>query len=275
MSATPELEQSPLNKKISYSAKYSPQLLYPIERSLQRQQFEWNGKLPFYGADIWTGYELSWLNERGKPVQSLVTLSFPCTSPYLIESKSLKLYLNSFHQTSLASTEAVRQTLIHDLSQAAGEGVDVLLTELSAYEPGFAMPWQGTCLDTLDVDIHHYNVEPSLLSAGGAEVCEALYSDLLKSNCPVTGQPDWGSLFIRYTGPHIDHAGLLRYIISYRQHTDFAEHCVESIYDHLMRFCHPRELTVYARYVRRGGLDINPFRTNFEAVPPNTRLSRQ
>jgi 7-cyano-7-deazaguanine reductase len=270
-----ECEASPLGSSVNYSSVYQPQLLYPIERGLQRQQWKWSTGLPFHGADLWTAYELSWLDSKGKPVAATATLTFTADSPYLVESKSLKLYLGSLHQTLFSDVAAIRQVICDDLTKACGAlvGVDIYL--LSAANTGY-VEWQGTCLDAIDVEVEHYRVNQQLLQTNkSCIVSESVYTHLFKSNCPVTGQPDWASVLICYKGPQIDHASLLAYLISYRQHTDFHEHCVEAIFTDLQQYCAADQLSVYARYVRRGGLDINPFRSNFEAVPANERLWRQ
>lgn len=271
---------SPLGKSSEYKAEYDPALLYPIPRSLSRQALGLTeAGLPFMGQDIWTGYELSWLNLNGLPQVALIEFSLPYDSPNIIESKSIKLYLNSFNQTRLASSAEVRQRIEQDFSAAAGAEVAVTLSPLRQIMPltSFAQdPWLGECIDEQDVAICDYLPNAELLSVtAGQEVEESLYSDLLKSNCPVTGQPDWASVWIRYRGCRIDRAGLLKYIVSFRQHQDFHEHCVERIYCDILARCQPQQLEVYARYTRRGGLDINPYRSSKENVPERVRLIRQ
>jgi 7-cyano-7-deazaguanine reductase len=269
---------SPLGKPTEYRADYAPELLYPIPRQLKRDELGISAAaLPFVGEDIWNAYELSWLNTKGKPVVALASFRVPATSPNLIESKSFKLYLNSLNQSSFAETETVQQTLIRDLSAAAGAPVSVNIEVLSSRpQPMLGYP-QGILLDELDVVCDTYQPAPQqLITVDGEKVEEILYSHLLKSNCLVTGQPDWAMVVIRYRGRPIDHAGLLRYIVSFRNHNEFHEQCVERIYCDITRQCAPDALAVYARYTRRGGLDINPFRSSGEfPVPENVREVRQ
>ena len=269
---------SPLGKPTEYRADYAPELLYPIPRQLKRDELGVSAAaLPFVGEDIWNAYELSWLNAKGKPVVALASFRVPATSPNLVESKSFKLYLNSFNQTPFADTETVQQTLAGDLSAAAGAAVDVKIELLSSRpQPTLGYP-QGILLDELDIVCDTYQPAPQqLLTVDGEKVEEILYSHLLKSNCLVTGQPDWAMVVIRYRGRPIDHAGLLRYIVSFRGHNEFHEQCVERIYCDITRQCAPDALAVYARYTRRGGLDINPFRSSGEfSVPENIREARQ
>ncbi|MEN9481062.1 MAG: hypothetical protein RLZZ298_2457 [Pseudomonadota bacterium] len=269
---------SPLGKPTEYCAEYAPELLYPIPRQLKRDELGISAAtLPFVGEDLWNAYELSWLNAKGKPVVALASFRVPATSPNLVESKSFKLYLNSFNQTPFADTETVQQTLAGDLSAAAGAAVDVKIELLSSRpQPTLGYP-QGILLDELDIVCDTYQPAPQqLLTVDGEKVEEILYSHLLKSNCLVTGQPDWAMVVIRYRGRPIDHAGLLRYIVSFRGHNEFHEQCVERIYCDITRQCAPDMLAVYARYTRRGGLDINPFRSSGEfSVPENIREARQ
>lgn len=270
------LKTAPLGKKTEYVEEYCPELLYPVERKLARDLIGLQGtKLPFGGFDIWNGMELSWLGPKGKPEIGIAVFIFPCTSPCIVESKSFKLYLNSFNQSIFPSFEAVRETMEKDLSNAAGAPVQVSLIPAQKAEGQLAHELPGVCLDLLDISINDYEFNPNHLRGGGAHVEETLHSNLLKSNCLATGQPDWGSLLIRYKGPKIDHEGLLKYIISFRRHSGFAEHCVERVFYDIQERCQPQSLTVYARYTRRGGLDINPFRSNFEKEADNLRQIRQ
>ena len=260
-------ESSLLGQAVAYRDTYAPELLFPIERQLKRDELGLSAEaLPFVGEDLWNAYELSWLDSRGKPVVALGEFRVPASSPRLIESKSLKLYLNAFNQQRFADVEAVRQLIAQDLSAAAGALVGVRLSPLSE-QPlrRFGYP-QGVCLDTLDIDIDRYLPAPESLRAGGHEVEETLYSHLLKSNCLVTGQPDWGMLVVRYRGPAIEREGLLRYIVSFRSHNEFHEQCVERVFCDLLARCKPVRLAVWARYTRRGGLDINPFRATHVAL---------
>ncbi|OGO91931.1 MAG: NADPH-dependent 7-cyano-7-deazaguanine reductase QueF [Coxiella sp. RIFCSPHIGHO2_12_FULL_42_15] len=269
-------ESSPLGKKSIYSESYDSSLLFSIVRSRNRAQIGIKEKLPFNGCDVWNAYELSWLNEKGKPIVAIGKLVFPCESPNLVESKSLKLYLNSFNNTRFNSTEKVVQILTQDLSRAAGMPVQVEIAELNSVEPSWIGVFQGICLDELDIECEHYQIEPDYLTVSKNPVFEVLYSHLLKSNCLVTNQPDWGSVQIIYKGNKINHEGLLKYLISFRQHNEFHEPCVERIFVDIMRRCQPSELTIYARYTRRGGLDINPWRSTLSCdVVDNLRLLRQ
>ncbi|TKC89642.1 NADPH-dependent 7-cyano-7-deazaguanine reductase QueF [Trinickia terrae] len=272
-------EHSPLGKTTTYSEQYDPTLLFPIPRSKAREEIGIGAQLPFFGTDIWNAYELSWLNPRGKPQIAIATFYIPADSPNIVESKSFKLYLGSFAQTQVESLDALRDMLKRDVSAAAGASVSVRLATPSAEFAKLKLEeFEGLSLDRLDLDADVYHPDPSLLKAAlnEAPVEETLFSNLLKSNCPVTGQPDWGSVQVHYVGPQIDHAGLLRYIISYRSHTGFHEQCVERIFVDIMRECQPVKLAVYARYTRRGGLDINPFRTSYNLpMPDNARLARQ
>ena len=270
-----------LGQQSAYISQYTPALLQPVPRSLNRDDLGLGNlgpdkSLPFQGCDVWTLYELSWLNAKGKPMVALGEVAVPATSPNLIESKSFKLYLNSFNQTRCDSLEAVQELLVKDLSACAGAEVSVTLFPLDqAPHQIAALP--GECIDEQDIEIDSYEFDQTLLegAAGTDIVEETLHSHLLKSNCLVTRQPDWGSLVIHYRGPRLNREKLLRYLISFRQHNEFHEQCIERIFIDLKHFCGPSQLTVYARYTRRGGLDINPFRSDWERVPANLRLIRQ
>ena len=267
-----------LGKQVDYEFEYNPGLLQGVPRSLSRDTLDLaNSSLPFDGIDTWTGYELSWLNLKGKPNVAILECHVPITSENLIESKSFKLYLNSFNQTKFASAEDVRQVLQADLSACAGEPVEVKLILPEQFTSLQFKEFEGTLLDSLDVEIEQYSPNTQFLAVAksGAEVKETLISHLLKSNCLITSQPDWASIQIRYEGKAIEHEGLLKYLISFRQHNEFHEQCVERIYNDIMQHCQPDKLTVCARYTRRGGLDINPFRSNYEAPYANHRQARQ
>ncbi|MBL8448273.1 MAG: NADPH-dependent 7-cyano-7-deazaguanine reductase QueF [Zoogloeaceae bacterium] len=260
------LDDSLLGRPVSYQSTFSPQLLFPIRRQGKRDELGIAADaLPFSGWDLWNAYELSWLSPQGKPVVALGQFRVPADSPHLIESKSLKLYLNSFNQTIFASRDAVAATVGADLTRAAGAPVAVRIFNLSEVQParhGGGLPPGAILLDDLEVTISTYELDPSLLRTEGVQRDECLVSHLLKSNCLVTGQPDWGSVMIRYRGPAIDRAGLLAYLVSFREHNEFHEQCVERIFCDVWRRCHPEFLAVAACYTRRGGLDINPFRTS-------------
>ena len=281
-------EKSQLGKASAYVDQYDPSLLFPIARASKRQEIGISGLPPFLGADMWSAFELSWLNPRGKPQVALAHITLPCESPNLIESKSFKLYLNSFNNTRLSDVEELKRRLRADLAEAAWRtggdgaaamgsvGVNILLPDQFDREPVHEL--DGLSLDRLDLECNQYMPAPELLCTVPQDgpVTEVLTSNLLKSNCLVTGQPDWGSVQIRYSGAQIDHAGLLRYLVSFRNHNEFHEQCVERIFMDIWTRCQPVKLSVYARYTRRGGLDINPFRTSHpQALPPNVRTARQ
>ncbi|WP_416137386.1 NADPH-dependent 7-cyano-7-deazaguanine reductase QueF [Halomonas sp. HK25] len=270
------LTDAPLGRESAYPERYDATLLYPIPRAANRAPLGIEeGALPFVGEDEWHAFEVSWLNARGKPVVAVARFRLPVDSPNLIESKSWKLYLNGFNQTRFESREAVIDTLVTDLSLAADAAVSVELFDVD-HDALAPRRLPGECLDDLDIEVSDYTPSAELLAVGDEVVEETLHSHLLKSNCPVTGQPDWGSVLIRYRGPRIDREHLLRYLIGYRQHQDFHEHCVEHIFVDLMTRCRPDRLLVLARYVRRGGLDISPWRaTPGERPPEPLRLARQ
>lgn len=271
-----EITQSPLGKSSIYVSQYQSGLLFPIQRKKKREELKLFEDLPFKGVDVWTGYELSWLNLKGKPIVALAQFIFPCESPNLVESKSLKLYLNSFTNTKWATLNDVKKTMQQDLSKTAGATVLVEITPLHEASTLITSCFEGVCLDSLDVECNTYAIHPDFLETEDELTTETVYSDLLKSNCLVTGQPDWGSVQISYTGPKIQHEGLLKYLVSFRNHNEFHEHCVERIFMDMMQRCKPTQLTVYARYTRRGGLDINPFRsTEYDIAPKDIRLIRQ
>lgn len=272
------LANAPLGHEVAYPDQYDPALLFPVGRAENRATLGIEQDLPFQGMDLWNAYELSWLDLRGKPQVAIGRFAVPAGTPNIIESKSLKLYLNSLNQTRLPDAQAYAARLRQDLSAAAGGPVDVQLVLPQAFEQVRVTEPQGICLDDLDVEIGAYTPAPELLECvpGAAVVEEVLMSRLLKSNCPVTGQPDWGSVQIAYRGPQIDRAALLAYIVSFRQHAEFHEHCAERMFSDIMAACRPRALSVYACYTRRGGLDINPWRaTKGMPAPIELRTARQ
>lgn len=269
------LHNTGLGEKTVYPEKYDASLLFPIPRQLGRDSLGLKAVLPFTGFDIWNAFEMSWLNTRGKPVVAACEIIVPHSSPFLIESKSLKLYFNSINNTSFASFAEVEALLTQDLSKALGAAIKVKLTPLNAVSERLCKNFSGICLDELDVHCHHYQPHAEYLLTYDEFVTESLYSNLLKSNCPVTSQPDWASVQVNYTGKKIDHDGLLKYLISYRHHEGFHEQIVEQIFVELMKQCAPEKLFVYARFTRRGGLDINPYRANYAVELDNTRLWRQ
>lgn len=275
-----------LGKATKYCSHYSPELLQAVPRSLNRADLllEENSPLPFKGEDLWYGYELSWLNLKGKPIVAVAQFSFPCTSPNLVESKSFKLYLNSFNQTKFSSFDQVKTRLIKDLSHISGAEVQVSLFNVNNCPALEISKDSALCIDDLDITIDNYQYSNTILStaqspfnknANNDIVEECLVSHLLKSNCLITNQPDWASLYISYKGRSINHESLLKYIISFRQHNEFHEQCVERIFCDLMQNCQLESLTIFARYTRRGGLDINPFRSTESVFPPKQRTLRQ
>jgi len=277
------LEDSSLGKAVAYSGHYDPGLLFPIPRAPKRDELGIGSELPFIGlpfigVDIWNTYEFGWLDARGKPRVALVEFRVPAESPNIIESKSFKLYLGSYSQTRVSDTDALRVQLARDLSVAAGTPVSVALATATSKQAALIENLDGELIDDLPIEIGHYGPpDPALLDANPESVVEeALVSHLLKSNCPVTGQPDWASVQVRYKGPRLGRDGLLRYLVSYRDHSDFHEQCVERVFLDILKHCQPSRLSVYARYTRRGGLDINPFRcTPGGLMPGNTRTARQ
>ena len=281
----PTPEQSQLGKTSVYPDHYDASLLYPLPRADKRREIGASDTPPFFGADIWTAFELGWLNLRGKPQVALAHFTVPCETPNIIESKSFKLYLGSFNNSQFADAAQVQAHIRADLSEAlwrgapapqSGVGVKILLPDMFDREP--LQELDGLSLDRLDIECTRYTPAPDLLSAtqGEPPVTEVLTSNLLKSNCLVTGQPDWGSVQIAYSGPQIDQQGLLQYLVSFRNHHEFHEQCVERIFMDIWTRCRPTKLAVYARYTRRGGLDINPFRTSYpQALPRNIRNARQ
>ncbi len=277
-------EQSQLGKTSSYADQYDPGLLFPLPRAPKRDEIGISGHPPFLGADLWTAYELSWLNPRGKPQVAIAHFTVPCESPNIIESKSFKLYLNSFNNSRFDDAQQVLDRLKADLSEAAWRGagrkgsVGVRLLAPAQFAMEQVHELDGLSLDRLDVECTQFQPAPELLRADHeqAPVTETLVSDLLKSNCLVTGQPDWASVRISYTGAQIDQEGLLQYLVSFRNHNEFHEQCVERIFMDLWTRCKPVKLSVYARYTRRGGLDINPWRSSQpQQVPANVRTARQ
>lgn len=268
---------SPLGKSSTYVSRYDPSLLFGIARATKWHELGFNAdSLPYVGADVWNCYELSWLLPSGKPVVAIGQFIVPADSANIIESKSFKLYLNSFNQSVYSSFAEVQAVLVADLTQVAQATVQVELKTLQTVTAEGLHEPQGKCIDDLDINISQYQ-DPSLeqLTCGSEMVEEQLYSHLLKSNCPVTGQPDWGTLQVHYRGVALDHASLLVYLVSFRQHQDFHEQCVERIFLDLKNCLKPAFLSVSARYVRRGGLDINPYRCTEHGAVENLRLARQ
>jgi len=273
------LDQSSLGKAVAYGGSYDPGLLFPIARADKRVQLGIDpSALPFLGVDIWNSYELSWLDARGKPRVALAEFRVPVNSPNIIESKSFKLYLNSYVQTRVSDTDTLRTQLATDLSAAAGAPVSVELATPTSKQSLMLENLPGEVIDDLPIEINYYGPpRANLLHTNPDAVAEeTLVSHLFKSNCPVTGQPDWASVQVHYIGARLGRDGLLRYLVSYREHNDFHEQCVERMFVDIMAQCAPSALSVYARYTRRGGLDINPFRTTPGwMLPDNSRTARQ
>jgi len=263
-----DAQQSQLGKGTKYDQPYDAGLLFPLARSNNRKSLNIRSDRPFHGEDLWTCYELSWLNTQGKPQVGIADFRFVAGSPFMIESKSFKLYLNSINHSSFENVSALKNVLVKDLSEACGARVSIDIHSADALlSPSISgLPENSICLDDLDIEGFEYQPNPNLLHVipGAEEVNEYLYSHLLRSNCPVTGQPDWGTVFIHYSGQKIQRESLLRYIVSFRQCQDFHEHCVERIFTDLIDKCQCDSLSVYARYTRRGGLDINPYRSTID-----------
>ncbi|QBR84184.1 NADPH-dependent 7-cyano-7-deazaguanine reductase QueF [Legionella israelensis] len=271
--------ESELGKKSAYESSYNPNRLYPIPRMSKRQEIGIDPvHLPFVGFDCWNHYEVSWLNKKGKPMVGIGEIIYDCHSPKLIESKSLKLYFNSFNNTKIRSISELENIIQKDLEKCTGSSVFIKIYPLEqAKKFALSQSLSGECIDHLDVECSVYLVEPSFLTVHDEMVEETLYSDLLKSNCLVTHQPDWGSIQIAYKGQKINREGLLKYLVSYRNHNEFHEQCIERIFVDIMNHCKPEILTVYGHYTRRGGLDINPYRSTVgtSVERKNTRLIRQ
>ena len=267
-----------LGQNTEYKSQYDASLLQPVPRRLNREGLGIVEQQPFnQGADVWTCYELSWLNSNGLPQVAIADVEIDFKSENLIESKSFKLYLNSFNQTKFASIEEVEQTITRDLRKCASGQVSVKIHKLADYTNQPIVNFSGECIDEQEIQIESYIFSNQHLEnvAEDEIVEETLVSHLLKSNCLITSQPDWGSVQIHYVGKRLNREKLLRYLVSFREHNEFHEQCVERIFTDLIQFAKPEKLTVYARYTRRGGLDINPFRSNFERVPVNLRMARQ
>ena len=278
------LKSLTLGQTTEYSSEYNPKLLQAVPRSLNRDDLALsNDNLPFYGEDVWYGYELSWLTPSGKPVVAVAEFRFPCTSVNIVESKSFKLYLNSFNQSRFDSWQQVQETLVSDLSALVEAPAQVTLSKVDDCPALAIAALEGQCIDDIDITIDDYQFNPEHLADSApaqseqdsAVVEQTLVSHLLKSNCLITNQPDWASVYISYRGTEINQQALLKYLISFRQHNEFHEQCVERIFCDIQKYCQPQQLTVYARYTRRGGLDINPFRSTENISAPNARGLRQ
>ncbi len=270
------LDKAPLGKSSEYPDQYSPELLFPVPRDDNRRRIALaDGRWPWFGEDLWQAWELSWLQSNGVPAVAWGVIRVPAASTSLIESKSLKLYLNSLNQTVFSSAEQIRELIVQDLSRLCGAAVSVALHSVDDEVMAVGRPTGYQLIDGESVESVAYEYNPQLLTARGPRVVEKLCSHLLKSNCPVTGQPDWGTLLIEYTGAQISKSHLLEYVVGFRQKQDFHEHCVETVFTDIMARCQPEQLTVCARYTRRGGLDINPWRSTQPGSAPQVRLVRQ
>lgn len=274
-----QADGSELGKKTEYDQSYNPDRLYSIPRAGKRKEIGIDSViLPFSGFDCWNHYEVSWLNEKGKPIAAIAEIYYDCTSPFIVESKSLKLYFNSFNNCKFKFIEEVEKIIQNDLEKVIESNVTVIVNQLGhAKQTLIQERFDGECIDDLDIECTQYTVDPNYLSTSNEAVEEKLYSDLLKSNCLVTNQPDWGSIQVIYKGNQINREGLLQYLVSFRNHNEFHEQCIERIFVDIMKYCKPTELTVYGRYTRRGGLDINPYRStkNIDLKNINYRLIRQ
>ncbi|AOJ71237.1 NADPH-dependent 7-cyano-7-deazaguanine reductase [Burkholderia sp. MSMB2042] len=276
MNSSPNRGAMELGKQSKYESTYNPEKLFAIPRTIKREEIGITGPLPFFGVDVWNHYELSWLTPRGVPRVAIATIVVPCASPNVIESKSMKLYFNTFNNTSFETPADVERIAAQDLSRCAGAPVSVTLEPLERAAARHIGTPAGTSIDEQDIAIDAFDVDRRLLATHDEQVRETLYSNLLKSNCLVTGQPDWGTVSIAYEGRRIDREALLRYVVSFRNHEEFHEQCVERIFKDIQQRCAPARLTVAARYTRRGGIDINPVRSSEPLHDvPNLRLIRQ
>jgi 7-cyano-7-deazaguanine reductase len=273
---TVKYQDLPLGKHTAYSDQYDPSLLVAVPRVQTRDFLPANVDVPFLGYDTWTAYELSWLNDKGKPQVATALLNYSASSPAIVESKSLKLYLNSLNQTAFTSAEKLTDTLVADLSHTVGSHVTITLLPAHHAAEIDVRNWHDICIDDLDIAITQYTPDATLLECGNNLLTESLCSHLLRSNCPVTGQPDWASVRISYRGKQILHDSLLRYLCSYRLHQGFHEQCIERIFCDIWQQCRPEKLSIEGRFTRRGGLDINPFRASHSDMQAsNARQSRQ
>lgn len=268
-------EDSQLGKTTEYITKYNPTILFPIARAPKRAEINVTEPLPFYGYDVWNAYELSWLNENGKPQVAIGEIILPCDTPNIIESKSVKLYFNSLNNTQFPHLDSVITTIKNDLSKSAGKDIDVRIQLLEDIQDICTESFSGKCIDGLDITTNDYQVNPGLLSVENESVEETLYSNFFNSICLATRQPDWASIKIQYQGKKLNREGLLKYLISYRNHSEFHEQCIERALMDILRRCQPNALTIEARFTRRGGIDINPIRSTQQITPSNCRQIRQ
>ena len=276
MTKTPE--KSELGKKSTYASQYDPEQLFPIPRKLNRDKIGLPEKLPFFGWDVWNHYEVSWLDNNGKPVVAVAEIVYGCESEHIIESKSMKLYFNSFNNTKINDVKALEALITEDIASRIHAPVSIKITLLRDFNNETLFSgFKAICIDDLPITCDEYMLNPAFLKTEDDITHEAISSNLLKSNCLVTNQPDWGSVLIEYRGKKIDHAGLLKYIVSFRNCNEFSETSIERIFNDISTHCHPEFLLVYGRFTRRGGLDINVMRSSEKNTPNgwNYRLCRQ
>ncbi|MGI9260547.1 MAG: NADPH-dependent 7-cyano-7-deazaguanine reductase QueF [Woeseiaceae bacterium] len=269
------MSTNPLGQSAEYPQEYAPEVLFAIPRTESRATLGIDADLPFQGSDIWNAWDFTWLDNRGQPVAGTASFSIDADSPNIVESKSLKLYLGSFAMTRYEDGVDIVKALYDDLTKLTGLPVSVAIDSNFDENVRVIEQLPGQNIDKQPMTRWSDEVDPELLRAADETVTETLHTNLLRSLCPVTGQPDIGSLMIHYRGPRIDRSSLIDYIVSFRQHEDFHETCVERMFLDIKEHCGPDELTVYACYNRRGGIDINPFRTDFGDEPPIGRFWRQ
>lgn len=271
------LSNSILGKNSAYKDKYDKTLLFKIPRSNNRNELRIdNNKLPFYGIDIWNAYELSWLNKKGKPCVAIGVFYVPVDSDNIVESKSFKLYLNSFNNYVVDSIKELEKIILEDLSDAVNAKVSGKLLPIDT-RIEFGKP-NSINIDYLDIECEKYGPpDNNLIEYEDILVEEEINSNLLKSNCLVTGQPDWGTIIINYKGKKLKHESILKYLVSFRNYNEFAEQCAERIFMDIKKSINPEFLSIYIVYTRRGGIDICPYRSTDSnyTLPNNARLIRQ
>jgi 7-cyano-7-deazaguanine reductase len=270
--------QNPLGKEIGYPNTLDSSVLFGIARELARKELNANKELIFRGSDLWRCYEFSWLNDKGKPENKILELTIPCLSENIVESKSLKLFLGSFANEKFATQELVADKIKEALVPILKcEDIQLDFINLDSFIPETHILKNDESLDGLDLEIDCYQVNPSLLKVGDNQVAKKVYTDLFRALCPVTGQPDWATIVIEYKGAEIKAEGLLKYLISFRNHQGFHEEACERIFVDLIQHCTPKELTVSCYFTRRGGIDISPMRTTLENKEnhPKFRAIRQ
>lgn len=277
MNDNPYPKNLPLGQQLLASSEYDPEQLRSVSRKIGRKNIgiSDNSSLPFMGEDVWNCWELSWLNSQGKPAIAVAEIRVPAGTSNMVESKSLKLYLNSFSMTRVGSADSLREIIARDIGRIVEEHVSVQLILPEAFGKLRIIEPEGICIDRQKIMITEFSINPNLLAVEKSRVSETLYSRLIRTNCPVTGQPDWATVCLTYSGPRIRPDSLLRYFVSFRQHKGFHESCVETMFCHILQKCQPESLTISARFTRRGGIDINPFRSTESSSSPNFRDPRQ